>query len=244
MNQFWSYENFVGKVEVSYLVYTTRQLFELVISLGIRLGVRKHLIDEYVCAVLEALDVMDMRTAAENGAAAFLSLRCACLAVMDGKTDYFDEDTYEIAKKYINGHPLKYRDNATRLGLYCMALVGEVMKLRGGDYYFYQRQKQLKICNLDKIRGLYYDLCAALGGEQDLEQLNLLIRQRFLHADTSNGFMQGVTDELLKHILRRDPETGKPVVQLWIDEMHSEKIRTMLKELDKLEDDDLDKQGL
>ena len=50
-----------------------------------------------------------------------------------------------------------------------------------------------------------------------MEELNLLIRQRFQIVTVMQSFIQGITNSLLYSLIERDVETGKTGLQLWLD---------------------------
>jgi hypothetical protein len=64
---------------------------------------------------------------------------------------------------------------------------------------------------------LYRTLTAILGDEEDLERLNLLLRQRFLLVTPMAGFLQGLTNDLIYYLTSRDIETSRLAVQLWLE---------------------------
>ena len=61
---------------------------------------------------------------------------------------------------------------------------------------------------------LYGKVSAILGSEEPLEQINLLLRQRFMLVTPMAAFLQGLTNDLLYSITDRDIETGRRAVQL------------------------------
>lgn len=64
-------------------------------------------------------------------------------------------------------------------------------------------------------RDLYKKISTLIGGEEKMEQLNLLIRQRFMFVPAMTAFLQGETNDLLYALTHRDIETGQTVLQLW-----------------------------
>ena len=50
-----------------------------------------------------------------------------------------------------------------------------------------------------------------------MEELNLLIRQRFQIVTVMQSFIQGITYSLLYSLIERDDETDKTGLQLWLD---------------------------
>jgi len=68
------------------------------------------------------------------------------------------------------------------------------------------------------LRDLYREIGAMLGGEEELERLNLLFRQRFLIVTPMAGFLQGLTGDLLYCLTYRDAETRKLTARLVLAE--------------------------
>ena len=64
------------------------------------------------------------------------------------------------------------------------------------------------------MRDLYRKVSAILGSEEPLEQINLLLRQRFMLVTPMAAFLQGLTNDLLYSLTNREIETGRRAVQL------------------------------
>ena len=73
------------------------------------------------------------------------------------------------------------------------------------------------VVDIADLQNLYRKLSTILGGEDELEKLHILFRQRFLIATPVAIFMQGTTNQLLYFLLYRDKETSKQVFQLILD---------------------------
>ena len=74
------------------------------------------------------------------------------------------------------------------------------------------------IVDIVELRDLYGKICAILGGEDEIDKLNILFQQRFLIATQAAMFTQYVTNQLVELLLRRDWETSKQVFQLLLDD--------------------------
>lgn len=72
-------------------------------------------------------------------------------------------------------------------------------------------RRELVIVYLD---GLYRDINSIIGCEDQMEELNLLIRQRFQVTTAMQSFIQGITNTLLDALTEWDAETGKTTLQL------------------------------
>lgn len=214
MNTFYEHEDILGRVETAHLNRAFTELFELTAGIQRRLGKQAYLLDEYISMLLEGANATLVHSAAEDGFAASAELRHLCLAVMDGKMDSADHPLYEKFEAYISGHPLPYQERVTRLNLYCIALAGDYLEYAAGKYCQEQKEILQKTLDIVHLRELYRTVAAVLGGEDALEQINLLLRQRFMIVMPMFGFLQGLTNDLLYSLTSRDIETGKRAFQL------------------------------
>lgn len=218
MNTFYEYEGVFGKAETAHLERTLREFFELAATMRRRLGKQDYLLDEYISMLLKGANATLAQSAAEDGFAASSELRHLCLAVMDGKADCVEHPLYEKFQAYISGHPLTYQEHVTKLNLYCIALISDFLEYSAGKYAQQQKETQRAVFDIVYLRDLYQKIGAVLGGEEDLEHLNLLLRQRFLIVTPMAGFLQGLTNDLLYSMTSRDVETSRLAVQLWLME--------------------------
>jgi len=125
-------------------------------------------------------------------------------------------------KEYIDSHPLEYLEVPTKQSLYCIALSGDFLELAAAEYYQRQKEKQREVFDIVYLRDLYRKISAMLGGEDEMERLNLLLRQRFLIVTPMAGFLQGLTNDLLYCLTHRDVETSRLAAQLWLEEQAGE----------------------
>ena len=69
------------------------------------------------------------------------------------------------------------------------------------------------ITDIVELRHLYRDLiCAA--GEQKVDQLNELIRNRFYISKAGDIYLQALTQQYLLELLNRDVESGRLIIQI------------------------------
>lgn len=219
MNTFWDYEDIFGKAETAHLNRTVDEFLELSGTIRRKLGKQGYLLDKYISTILEAASATLLYDAVERGFRAMSELRHLSLSVIDGKTDCADHPLYEKVKEYIDSHPLEYQERATKQSLYCIALTGDFLEHAATDYYQRQKEKQQEVFDIVDLRDLYREISAMLGGEDEMEKLNLLFRQRFLIVTPMAGFLQGLTNDLLYCLTYRDAETGKLAVRLLLEGM-------------------------
>ena len=215
MNTFYEYEDIFDRAEAVRLNQSFAEFLDLASGIRCKLGKQAYLLDEYIALLLEGANATLLYSAAEDGFAASAELRNLCLDIMDGKTDCAGHPLYERFEEYIAAHLLPYQERVTKLSLYCVALAGDYLDYAAGKYRQEQKDILQKTLDIIHLRELYQTLAAFLGGEGELERLNLLIRQRFLFVTPMEAFMQGWTNDLLYSLTSRDMETSRLVFQLW-----------------------------
>lgn len=218
MNTFYEYEGIIGKAETAHLGRTLQECFELAAAVRRKLGKQDYLLDKYISMILEGVNATLLYSAAESGFSASSELRHLCLAVMDRKTDCTEHPMYEKAQAYIAAHPLEYQERCTKLNLYCIALASDFLEYAADKYDQQQKEVQRAVFDIVYLRDLYRKIGALLGSEEPLEQLNLLLHQRFMLVTPMVAFLQGLTNDLLYALTSRDVETNRLAVQLRMEQ--------------------------
>ena len=217
MNVFYEHEGIIGKAETAHLDRALHEFFELAATIRRRLGKQGYLLDRYLSCVLETANVTLLFSSAEEGFQTFSDLRNMCLEIMDGKTDNKEHPLYEKVKEHIEAHPLARQERYTKLSVYCAMLAGDFLEYAAERFAREQRKEAPPTLDMACLRDLYRQISTIIGGEEQLERLNLLIRQRFLPVTPMAGFLQGMTDDLLHDLVYRDAESSKQIFQLVLD---------------------------
>ena len=217
MNVFYEYDGIFGKAESAHLDRVLREFFELAATIRRRLGKQGYLLDKYISCVLEGANTTLLQVSADSGFRSASGLRLLIRSVMDGKPDYADHPLYEKAKEHIETHPLTYQERQTTLDIYCIALAGDYLEYAAQNFAKEQRRVIQAVFDIIYLRDLYRKISTVIGGEEQLERLNLLIRQRFLIVTPMAGFLQGLTNDLLYSFICRDAETNRQIFQLALD---------------------------
>ena len=217
LNTFFEYEGIIGKAETAHLDRALREFFELAAAIRRGLGKQGYLLDKYVSCVLEAANATLLFSSADDGFQTFSDLRNLCLEIMDGKTDNKGHSLYEKIKEHIGAHPLAHQERYTKLSVYCVALAGDFLEYAAERFALEQRKEAPPTFDMAYLRDLYRQISTIIGGEEQLERLNLLIRQRFMLVTPMAGFLQGMADDLLHDLVYRDAESSRQVFQLLMD---------------------------
>lgn len=67
------------------------------------------------------------------------------------------------------------------------------------------------------LRELYRKIGTTFGSDEPLEHLNLLFCQRFLIVTPMDGFLRGLTNDLLYSLASQHVQTSGLAVQLWLN---------------------------
>jgi len=218
LNIFYEYEGIFGKAETAHLDRALREFFDLAATIRRRLGKQGYLLNTYLSCVLGAVNAIGIRDSADAGLDSASELRQLCGDVMNGKTDCHEHPLYETAKTFIESHPVSFQEDESRLDYYCVCLFGEFAAYIAGRFSLDKRNALSKTADIVALRDLYRKISAIIGGEEQMERLNLLIRQRFLIVTPLAAFLQGLTTDLLLNLTYRDPESDKQIFQLLPDD--------------------------
>ena len=140
------------------------------------------------------------------------------LEILKKKPQGTENPIYDLLKGYIDANPLEYQEAATQQAVYCSRLSGGILE---NEMKLFMEELTIgfrAVADIVDLRDLYRKICAILGGENEMEKLNILFRQRFLIATPTAVFTQCITDQLVELLLRRDFETSKQVFQLMLDD--------------------------
>lgn len=218
MNIFYEYEDFIGRAETAHLNCTMQEFFELAVSICRKLGKQGYLLDKYLSCVLDAVNSIGIQDSADAGFDAASELRQLCGDVLDSKSNCGGHPLYEAVKTYIESYPVSFQEDESRLNYYCINLLDEFISYAAERFLLCKKDSIHKTIDIITLRDLYRKISAITSGEEHMERLNLLIRQRFLIATPMSAFLQGLTTDLLLSLTYRDSESSKQIFQLMLDE--------------------------
>jgi len=219
MNIFISMEGLLGDTGTQHLKRAFAEFLEQSRLIRDRLGKQAYLFDQYLSLLLEAANAKLAYDAASEGFDGEAPMFTMCLEILRHKPKDTENPIYDIMKSCINASPLPYQEDATKRAVYCAMLSGELLESAIKLFREELTDSFRAVVDIADLHDLFRKICAILGGEDEMEKLHLLFRQRFLVATPVAIFMQGVTNQLLYALLHRDRETSKQVFQLILDEM-------------------------
>lgn len=185
-------------------------------SVSTRLGKEAHLLDKYLSYLLEAANLRLAYNAASDGFEYGSRLRLLCAGILRGEVQ--EKDSFFCqAKSYIETHPLPFLEQPTQLAVYWIALSEPFLESACLEYYQELSVESSMFLDIHDLNELYKEICAILSGSEDMDQLNLQFRKRFLIAPAMAVFQQGMADHLIYSLTLRDNETSKQVFQLLLE---------------------------
>lgn len=217
MNIFYDDEGIVGKAEKAYLKNTLEEFFQLVKRMKNKLGKQGYLLDKYLLDLLNAIGHTPASDAADEGNRYLGELAGLCSRISLGESVNAKHPLYEKVKTYITEHPLPYQEHQTKMNVLYIALMDDFLDYAIPKFMEEQKNEIQEELDIVYLHNLYRQITAILGSENQMEELNLLIRQRFQIVTIMQSFIQGITNSLLYSLIERDVETGKTGLQLWLD---------------------------
>lgn len=217
MNVFNSMEGILGDTGTEHLKRTFAEFLEQSRLIRDRLGKQAYLLDQYLSLLLEAANAELAYDAASRGFDGESPILRMCMEILRHKPKDTENPLYDIMKSYIDANPLPYQEDGTKQAIYCSMLSGDFLKTAVRLFNEEIANRFRAVVDIADLQNLYRKLSTILGGEDELEKLHILFRQRFLIATPVAIFMQGTTNQLLYFLLHRDKETSKQVFQLILD---------------------------
>lgn len=182
-----------------------------------QLGKQSFLLDSYLSQLFKGVNQKLTHDAAGDGFDMAGQLIGVCAGIIRGEPENTEHWFYVQAKKYIDNHPLPFQDVHMRVMLYYMLLCDDFAEAAAARYYtevYYDIHSAMDVCDL---HDQYTKISGLLGGEEAMEDLNMLFCRRFLSVDTMSAYFQGMNNQLSNCLVHRDRETSKQVFQLLMD---------------------------
>lgn len=218
MNIFENESGILGSASVENLKRSFKEFLRQATEIRIRLRKQGYLLDKYLSYLFEATNGILAYEAATEGFETESTLNSLCAEILRGDAKSNDHPFYEQVKAFIDAHPLKYQESFTKLSLYDAMLSCSYLESIYEQYYTDLVADTRAFLDIVDLNNLYDKICEALGGEKEMEHLNLLFCQRFLIVKAMDIFLQGMINQLLYSLTYRDRETSKQVFQLLLDE--------------------------
>jgi len=218
MNIFENESGILGSASVDNLKRSFKEFLRQATEIRIRLGKQGYLLDKYLSYLFEATNGILAYEAASEGFETESTLNSLCAEILRGDEKSNEHPFYEQVKAFIDAHPLKYQESITKLSLYDVMLSCSYLESVYEQYYQDLVANTRAFLDIVDLNNLYNKICEALGGENEMEHITLLVCRRCLIVNAMDIFLQGMTNQLLYSLTYRDRETSRQVFQLLLDE--------------------------
>jgi len=219
MNIFEHDEGVLGKVEYAHLKRTKEEFFKTAHSIRQQLGQQAYLLDKYLFDLLNAINEALEQDASPEGYGREITLEGLCHEVMERNGKHRSHPLYSVIEKFIDGHPLSFREEPTSICFYTAHLYDDFLEYAAPLFFGRCKLRVRDQMDLVYSRELYRQISVVIGGEEQMEKLNMLIRQGFILTTAMIAFAQGVANSMLYALTYRDVETNKPILQLILEGM-------------------------
>ncbi len=184
---------------------------------------KAYLLDNYISQAMELCNARIPMDITEAGQEAFGDIVHAVVAVRDGEecVDAEQPRIQEILSYFQKRYQEKY--TASRLAAIRVApniLPALLKEFKDGILF-----ELLSTYDELRLDGLYDELSYVVG-EELMEQLNGLIKKRFIIASPINMFFQGLTNYFIDTLTAEDIETNKQLFQLILDDLAASQDQT------------------
>ena len=200
MNIFREYSGFCGEVKVEQLNKDLQSFFELSKKIRNRLGSKAYLFDEYVLSVLKGINAVNAS--------------CTIDDCFDA-TGKWNKLIYE----HVAEQPPEFQEQSTINDLRVIETVNDYFTQAIEWHKKKCRDRMVHEMDIINVRRLYDEICRRIGKEEPMERLNFAIRQRFLIANSTDIFMQGLSENLLHSLINRDIETNNSIFTLFLHKL-------------------------
>lgn len=197
MNVFSSRDAFIGQGETAVFCVAWEEFLNLAGRLRRELGARKYHLDRYLLLLFRMRNAYNAGDALDEGSALF-------------STNYREAKTEKETGIALN-------EKYTKTSLIAAMMAGFTLKENIGSYHRQQHIQMAARCDIIALNQYYNQLCAFLGREEDMAQLNDFFASCFLKVTASTVFLEGYVTELVGTLLTRDAETDHTVLQLLLD---------------------------
>lgn len=182
------------------------------------LGRQGYLPDCYLSLFFEAANTMLSHEIGSDGFDKSYELRRLCFNMVDQSEGETGHPLYAKAKQFLTEQAglLDYQERTTRRGLLHLFLADDFLSISVGQ--FLDKADHRMGCEIDFpcLHELYGQI-TAVTGENQMEQLNLRLKQRFITAPMVRCYVQGLNHDLMYILADRNQESCRQVFQLYMD---------------------------
>lgn len=217
MNIFIEKQKFYVGTQLHTLIDADASFLSLASDIRRKLGEHSFKFDEYLTTLLSAANLCAVRRASEDADEDFRKIRMVCMDIIDEKNQLHNHEYYPELKTYIDENRSRFYDRYTLVSMTCASKAPIFMERMAKNYFDRLADDFREIMDIVELRHIYRDL-TYVAGEQDVDRLNELIKNRFFISMAGDIYLQSLTEQYLLELLNRDRETGRCVIQIMLDD--------------------------
>lgn len=219
MNIFEKETGFIGDAPLEHLKKGWDDFWLQARSIRKQLGMKVYLFDNYLELLFNSVNNILAQDAAGEGFDKLTKQRGLLAEICEGKTDSQNHALYEKAKVCIDEFVVGYQERTTQHSLYMVGFTNDALEYETNVYIKNGTDDFSGDIDFIKINNLYGKICIQLGGEEQMEKLNFLFKQRFILVSPMMMFLQGFNNDLIYILTHRDDETHQQVFQLFLEDL-------------------------
>ena len=196
------------------------RFFSVALDVKSALGEKGKLLDEYLLAVFEAVNSIDILSAtnmADNLCADVLhSCRCALKNQPTTEQRHF----YKETKQHIENHNFDSMNFETKVYFYVANVLIDNIENMIKIFARETKNKILSVSKYEKINRKYQEITGLID-EHKIELLNSLLDEAFIMCPINTIFVQALMLKIVEFMLYQDAETKNSIFKLIIDNKNS-----------------------
>ena len=215
MNFFKNCENFFSGPSCEYIYDSFKKFCKRIEILKDELGEKKFLLDNYLSAVLEVLNVLDLQSTIRMSDKKCQEILGDCYILCKTNTDGEKSQYFDIVEKYIDENPVSIADRHTKAEFYAAKILLDNLKQFDDEFMIHLKNKVLSRVDYSRLDDCYEKIIKKVD-EQQMEYLNDLIFEIFLICSAGMVFTQQIVFKCVEMLNYCNQETSKQVFQLMI----------------------------
>lgn len=216
MNIFIEAQKFYVGTQLHTLLDADENLFSLAVDIRKALDGHAYKLNEYLTVLLCGANLSPIQRTIEDADRDFRMIRHVCMDIIEEENKFCNHEYYPILKKYVDQNKVRFQDRYTLISLACALAVPELMEGMTEKYFAKLATDYRGLTDIVELRHLYRELTYA-AGEQKVDRLNELIKNRFFISVTGNLYLQTLTEQYLLELLNRNAESGQLIFQIILD---------------------------
>ncbi len=217
MNVFKNCENFFAGSSCGSIYDSLKEFCKLIEILKGNLGEKKFLLDNYLSAILEVLNVLDLQNAICLGDKKSWAILGDCYILCETNTDIEKSPYFDIVEKYIDENPVSIADRHTKAEFYAAKILLDNLKQFDDEFMIHLKNEVLSRVDYSELDNCYQEIIKKVD-EKHMEYLNDLIFEIFLICPAGLAFAQQIVFRCVEMLNYCNQETSKRIFQLMMEE--------------------------